>query len=120
MNNIMAEVVKAQREKTPFSERYIEFLKAGLGKAITESVVFNIVQWQWKKGELRTDRQHFRYHGQELSKGAFDGNEAAIMANKSDDKILAGMVAFKEANSLDMSETGESWYTYITTGDRPE
>lgn len=116
MNSLMREVVKVQKAKTPFCQRYIEFLGAGLPKAISESVLFNIVQWQWKQGQLRTDRQYQRYGNTPMSADAFEANEAAIMANKSDDKILKQMVAFKEAHSLDMCETGEAWFVYVTEG----
>ena len=47
------EVAKAQEAKTPFCQRYIEFLEAGLPKIITNSVAFNIVEWQWKKGTVK-------------------------------------------------------------------
>jgi hypothetical protein len=40
------------------------------------------------------------------------------MSNKSDDKIMREMVAFKEACSLDMCETGQEWFDYVTIGDR--
>lgn len=125
MNDALAAVVaKAQREKTPFCERYIEFLQAGLPKAVQDSVVFNIVDWQWKEGKLRTDRQWEPYEGfkmvgtkpQGWDPGRFKANEDAILSNKSDEKILAEMVAFKEENSLDMCETGEAWFEYVTEG----
>ena len=35
MNEALREVAKSQREKTPFKERYVEFLQADLGKAVT-------------------------------------------------------------------------------------
>jgi hypothetical protein len=117
MNEALRIVAKAQREKTPWCERYIEFLQADLPKAITESVVFNIVQWQWKQGQLRTDRQYRGYvEGQRMSEEAFEANEANIMANKADDKILRQMVEFKEEHSLDMCEIGEQWFAYVTEG----
>lgn len=72
MNDALREVAKRQRDKTPFCERYIEFLQANLGKAITDSVVFNVVDWQWKKGELREDRQFkWRYRDNPMSAWAF-------------------------------------------------
>lgn len=117
MNDALREVAKRQRDKTPFCDRYIEFLRAHLGKAITDSVVFNIVNWQWKKGELREDRQFkWRYRRNPMSAGAFKANEEAVMANKSDGKILAQMAEFKDKNLLDMCEVGESWFVYITEG----
>lgn len=109
------EIAKAQRAKTPFCQRYIEFLEADMFSEIRESVVYNIVEWQWKKGLLRTDRQYQHYTGT-MSTGAFAANKEAIIANKSDDKILTQMVAFKEEHSLDMCETGEQWFSYVTEG----
>lgn len=115
MNQILDEVAKQQQQKTPFCERYIEFLKADLPKKILESVIFNIVEWQWKKGELRTDRMYKVYEGR-MGERAFAVNEENIMANKSDDKILKEMVAFKEENSLDMCVTVAQWFDYIVNG----
>ena len=67
------------------------------------------------------DRQ-FSYYNREkpMSSGAFQANEQAIIANKSDAKILAQMGEFKEENSLDMCDDGEAWFVYVTEGgDRP-
>lgn len=124
MDRLRAEVAKASRKRTPFNDRYGEFLKAGLDRAVLEAVVFNIVDWQWKDGQLRTDRSWEPYEGfkmvggklQGWDPGRFKANEDAIKANKSDSKILAEMLAFKEANSLDMCDTGAAWFGYVTEG----
>ena len=117
MNDTLREVAKRQREKTPFCERYIEMLQAGLDKVVQDAVMFNIVNWQWKKGELRTDRQFKHYQkGEKIAPSLFSANEGAIMDNKCDAKVLEEMVAFKEANSLDMREAGEAWFGYVTEG----
>lgn len=119
MNDALRIVAKAERENTPFAERYIEMLQADLGKAITHSVLFNIVDWQWRKGELRTDRQYQHYNRQAekgMSADAFQANEQAIMDNKSDDKILTEMGEFKEEHSLDMCPVADKWFVYITEG----
>ncbi len=135
MNSTLAEVVKRQREKTPFSKRYIEFLQAVLPRAVQDSVLFNIVDWQWKNGELRTDRQYVHYvKGAKMSQRSFDANEASIIENKSDAKVVGyddspqvyanergeevatTLGAFKKENSLDMCETGEAWLVYVTEG----
>jgi hypothetical protein len=125
VNDAMHEVIKAQRQKTPFSTRYIEFVRANIRDAVRDSVIFNIVAWQQTKGKLRTDRQ-FEYYGKRHSKkegwheSRFRANEDAIIANKSDAKMLEQMTAFRAENSLDMDEEGEAWFVYITEGgDRP-
>ena len=114
MNSTLDRIAKKQREPTSFSTRYIEFLQAGLAPAVQDSVMFNIIEWQWKKGELRTDRQYSRYiEGQEISHDAFVANEAVIMANKSDAKVLAQMTEFKAENSMDMDEAGDAWFVTL-------
>lgn len=120
MNEMLDLVARAQKEKTPFCNRYIEFLRSGLGRSTMDLVLFNIVAWQEGKGELRTDRQ-FEYYSKPMTRKAFENNEEAIIANKSDAKILSELGEFKEAHSLDMSSLGERWFVYVTEGgDWPE
>jgi hypothetical protein len=73
MNSVLDRIVNEQKEPSEFSKRYIEFLRADLPKEIVESVVYNIVDWQWKQGQLRTDRQYRGYvEGQRMSEEAFE------------------------------------------------
>ena len=119
MNDVLREVAKAQREKAPFCERFIEFLQAGLDQEIIDSVNYNIIAWQERKEMLRTDRDFEYYNPQAtkpLSKHRFESNEEAIMANKSDAQVLEQMAAFRAENSLDMDEEAQQWFDYITTG----
>lgn len=117
MNEILKEVVKRQREKTPFGSRYIQFLQADIPKAIIDQVVFNIVAWQEKRGVLRTDRQ-FEYYkeNERMPDEKFAANEDAIISNKSDDLVLSQMAEFREQNSLDMCPEAEAWFEYVTRG----
>ena len=121
MNEALNEVAKAQREKTPFCERFIEFLRARLDEATMDAVNYNIIAWQEGKGELTTDRKFEHYNPaatKPMTKERFAGNEAAIMQNKSDARALDQMAAFKTNNSFDMGEVAQQWFDYITTGER--
>ena len=119
MNEILAEVAKAQREKTPFCERFIEFLRAGLGKMTVDAVNYNIIAWQERKGVLKTDREFEHYNPnakKPMSGERFKSNEANIMQNKSDAAVLAKMAGYKSEYSLDMNEVEAQWFEYVTTG----
>ena len=121
MNEALAEVAKAQREKTPFCERFIEFLQAGLPQEVVDAVNYNIIAWQEQKGELKTDR-HCEYYpapgskAPPMSKYKFETNEAAIMQNKSDAQALEQMSEFKAENSLDMGDEAQKWFEYVVNG----
>ena len=119
MNEILAVVAKAQREKTPFCERFIEFLQAGLDQATINAVNYNIIAWQEREGVLKTDREfeHYSpYAKKPLSTERFKSNEANIMQNKSDAAVLAKMAGYKSEYSLDMNEVEAQWFDFITTG----
>jgi len=116
MNRALDRIARSAA-KTPFSRRYIKLLRADIPPEIRDSVMFNIIEWQWKKGELREDRQYKTYNKEKpMSNEAFVANEAAIMANKSDGAVLAQLVVFKAENSLDMDEVGDVWFAYVTEG----
>jgi len=119
MNEVLAEVAKAQREKTPFCERFIEFLRARLDQATMDAVNYNIIAWQEREGVLKTDRE-FEYYNPDAKKGMsahrFKSNEANIMQNKSDVAVLEKMAAYKSEYSLDMDEVEMQWFEYVTTG----
>lgn len=120
MNSTLERIWKGAK-KSPFSKRYIKLLRSNIAAGIRDSVTFNIIEWQWKKGELREDRQFSRdVEGEAISREAFQRNEEAIMANKSDALALSQMLEFKKRNSMDMDEVGEAWFVYVTEGgDRP-
>jgi len=121
MNEILSVVAKAQREKTPFCERFIEFLQAGLDQATIDAVNYNIVAWQESEGVLKTDRE-FEYYNpnakKPMSGERFKGNEANIMQNKSDAKVLGELAEYKAEYSLDMGEVVQGWFDYVRTGQR--
>ena len=114
-----AEELEAEIASIEWGMRWIEFLGAVLGKAVTESVVYNVVEWQWKEGVLRADRQ-YQHYNRDAEKGmsadAFKANEASIISNKSESKILAQMGKYKEKHSMDMCDVAEAWFGYVTEG----
>lgn len=121
MNTLLNEVAKTQREKTPFCERFIEFLRAGLDKATMDTVNYNIIAQQERKGMLKTDR-HFEHYpdpaskAKPMSKLRFDTNEAAIMQNKSDAQVLEQMRVFMSENFHGMDEEAQGWFDYVVSG----
>ena len=116
MNDVLREVAKAQREKTPFCERFIEFLQAGLDQDTMDAVNYNIIAYQEKKGILKTDRDFDYYGKQAMPDASFKNNESSIMQNKSDAAVLEKMAAYKTDNSLDMGEEAQKWFEYVVEG----
>lgn len=119
MNEVLAEVARAQKNKTPFCERFIEFLQAGLDQVTIDAVNYNIIAWQEREGILRTDRE-FEYYNRDAKKGLsaerFKSNEANIMQNKSDAAVLGKLAAFKAENSLDTDGEAQKWFDYVVGG----
>lgn len=121
MNSALAEVVKAQREKTPFCERFIEFLQAGLDQSVMDAMNYNIIAWQERKGMLRTDRYFEHYPDpaskpKPMSKHKFETNEAAIMQNQSDAQVLEQMGEFMSENFHGMDDEAQGWFDYVAKG----
>lgn len=121
MNNLLNEVAKAQKEGIPFCTRFIEFLQAGLDKATVDAVNYNIIAQQERKGVLKTDR-HFEHYPDPASKAKpmsplrFDTNEAAIMQNKSDARVLEQMRVFMSENFHGMDDEAQEWFEFIIAG----
>lgn len=113
-SNLIAEVYKKPGH-TAFGDRYIEFLQAGLEKAVLESVNFNVVAYQEKNGTLRIDRT-VPAKREKMTREYFQNRESVIMMNESDAQVLKQLAEFKAENSLDMEEVGEQWFEYIIAG----
>ena len=109
------EVLAAREVKSPFSERFIQFLQAGLSWDVVEAVTYNVAAYQQNSGELRTNRVvPPRREGE--SGEQFQLRRDIIDQNASDEKMLRKLSAYREENSLDMDDTEQGWYDYIATG----
>jgi len=109
-------LVKQGREtKTEFSQRFVDFLKAGLDQHTIESVNYNVIAYQQKNGTLRTDRM-VEPKKEKMKRSYYERRETALMQNESDQQAIDNLAVYKQENSLDMDETADQWFDYITTG----